>query len=206
MRVRFAVVLAAGALLGCSRGDSSDGWSGRAEARGAAEPQASPPPGASAGIPAEPAPPAALPVRNAAEVKRYGDESPLGSAGATLVKSVVAHSAMGNGIDERDEVTLLLGGTPVSEVAERDGWVLVGFTDPSGQARELGWIPMSAIEPASRACPPTQTTFRSAQGNFCAKPCRDSRTCGPDAICVQSGAPVEQGGRITNLVMYCIPR
>lgn len=206
MRVRFAVVLAATSLLGCSRGNSSDDWSGRAEAPGVAQPQASAAPGASIGAPAEPVSPAAPPVRNAHDVKRYGDESPLGSAGATLVKSAVAHDAMDKGIDERGVVTLLLGGTPVSEVAERDGWVLVGFDEPSGQARELGWIPMSAIEPATRACPPTQTTFRSAQGSFCAKPCRDSRACGPDAVCVQSGAPVEQGGRITNLVMYCVPR
>jgi hypothetical protein len=48
--------------------------------------------------------------------------------------------------------------------------------------------------------------YRAAQGAFCAKQCSDSRGCGADAICAQSGIPVEQGGRITNLVTYCVAK
>jgi hypothetical protein len=204
MRVRFAVVPAAALLLGCSRGDSSSDWSGRAEAPGVAQAQPAPACSASAPVPVQPAPPREGVVRNGPDVKRFTDESPLGYLAGTLVKSVIAHTAP----DDGEEVTLLVGGTAVNQIAEHDGTVLVSFPAPANpQDREIGWIPLSAMQPTTRAsCPGTQVPFRTAQGTFCAKPCRDSQGCGPDALCVQSGTPVERGGRITNLATYCVAK
>lgn len=150
-------------------------------------------------------PPSTEPSRaeNANEVERYGDETPLGYVQATIVQSAIANTAPQGG----REITLLVGGTDVAQVAERGGVILVKFSDPAAPARkEMGWIRASAIHPAlPRACPARQVAVVTGLGSFCTTPCRDGPSCGANEACVPAGTPTEYAGSITDL-SYCVAR
>jgi len=145
------------------------------------------------------------PPENAREVERHGDETTLGDAPATLVRSAIVHAAPKGG---GREVTLLLGGTDVAQVAEHDGAILVLFSDPRDPSRdEMGWIPASAIRPPRSArCTPPAGAVVTALGTFCATPCPNARGCDADEACVSAGTPVAHAGRITSAFSYCIER
>jgi hypothetical protein len=120
------------------------------------------------------------------------------------VKSVVAHTAAGGG----REVTLLLGGTSVTQIAEHEGSILVLFADPRNPSNlEMGWIPLAALErKPSLPCPHGQVSYLNPLGAFCATPCRDSRHCGPNETCVPAGLAAMRRGAITNFLTYCVSK
>ena len=154
-------------------------------------------PAATAAAPPAPAPAAATPP-----LQRYQDEAPLGYARATLVKSAIARTASQGGGD----VTLLAGGTEVSQVAERGTALLVSFADPADPSkREMGWIPASAMHPElRRPCAHGESIVATTLGSFCAQICRDARDCGADEACVPAGSATAQAGRITDALSYCV--
>jgi hypothetical protein len=137
-------------------------------------------------------------------VERYGDEAPLGYVQATVVQSAIARTAPKGG----GEVTLLVGGTDVAQVAERGSAILVMFSDPAEPAREeMGWIRASAIHPALPSrCPARQVAVVTALGSFCSAPCRGAPSCGADEACVPAGTATKYAGRITNFLSYCVAR
>jgi hypothetical protein len=146
-------------------------------------------------------------VSEPGSVERYGDESPLGYVQATIVRSVVARTAPSR--DSRT-VTLLVGGTDVVQVAERESAVLVMFEDPNPKSsgdQVLGWIAGSALEPRPRhRCTRPQVEFVWVAGSFCAQPCLDSRDCGSDEACVPGGGAIAREQRTAGTFAYCIAK
>jgi hypothetical protein len=199
----LVLVLTVGAWSACSR-RPPPGDEGSSQGRsGIAEPQAEP----AGGTPRPPqtaGSPDACAAENAEAVDRYDDEATLGYAQATVVKSAIAHTATDGG----RQVTLLVGGTGVEQVAERGGAILVTFPDPTDETkRAMGWIPTSAIRPLMPGpCPERQNVMVTALGSFCATPCREASDCTANEMCVQGGTATRRDGRITNLLHYCVAR
>jgi hypothetical protein len=137
-------------------------------------------------------------------VERYGDEATLGLQPATLVQSTVAHTAADGG----SQVTLLLGGTEIVQVAERGRAILVSFPDPADTSQQkMGWIPVSALRPVVPSrCPEGQTRTVTTLGIFCATLCRNADDCAEGETCVAGGNAAATPAAISNRLSYCISR
>lgn len=84
-------------------------------------------------------------ARNELRVKRYEDEVPTSPAAALVVASP---APVLTAFPKGDEVARLRAGHAATRIAERNGFYLVTFADPTEASRTLlGWIARFAFEP-----------------------------------------------------------
>jgi hypothetical protein len=197
------------ALLGCPQGDP-------------AKPDAGPAP---APFPraARPAPTEAGPLAvNDFEIQRYPDEKPINHVlGTTHVFESDARTQASATLGT--VVAKLSPGTPVDEISERSGWMLVVFIDPKDPTesrREMGWLAdsdfivpgMRRVDagPAPTAAPPraarpldVKQEHGACPGGYgpCGAMCR--LECRADPDCVVTGARCYAGYCLAPGAMPC---
>ena len=146
------------------------------------------------------------------EIQRYPDERPINHVlGTTQVFESDARTQAGATLGA--VVAKLSPGTPVDEIAERPGWMLVIFIDPKDNAqsrREMGWLAERDLVvavarrldagPAPTATPPRVTRpldvkqeHGTCPGGYgpCGAMCR--LECRADSDCAMSSARCSAG-------------
>jgi hypothetical protein len=136
-----------------------------------------------AGAPA--APPAA--ADNVNEVGRFPDEQALSDVAAKIADpSVSARNAVPGGM----LVATLRLGTPVTQIATHEKFILCVFPDPKNPTHNLeGWIAEQAFVPgptipSKAACGAGQTRLMADEQDFCGKVCKADGDCPSGQACV----------------------
>jgi hypothetical protein len=152
---------------------------------------------------------AAINAVNEAEIKRFDDEEKLDAPADTKLKDKAA-----NVVKEPpsgDLVAVLQPGTEVKALAERDGFTLLAFDNPTKPGEVLmGWTKTETIEPVAtaasaepaptEACVPGLSKVFVGTAERCELVCTDNAGCPTGKKCVGSakastdgapGAPVK---------------
>ena len=131
------------------------------------------------------APPVAPPA-NVNQVGRFPDESSLNDAIAKIADpNVSARNAVPGGA----LVATLRIGTPVTQVAKHETFILCVFSDPKNAARNLeGWVAEQAFVPgptipSKSACPAGQTRLMIDEQDFCGRVCKSDGDCQGGLTC-----------------------
>lgn len=164
---------------------------------------------AASAAPSATAAPAASLAANESEVSRYPDETPISHASlrtAWLANNVRTQASSGGEL-----VAVLKRGTDLDKIAERAGWYLVVFPDPSdGSRKEMGWISASvfAAEPphkhtAIKCTAPGQVAILLQGGDeACVVHCTSDSQCTRPQACDGDGV-LSNGGQPGAPVRFC---
>jgi hypothetical protein len=147
---------------------------------------------------------------NEADVSRYPDETPVNHAQMTTVWLIAdvrtqAGSGAGNVIAD------LVKGTNVDKIAERQGYYLVIFTDPSDPTRkEMGWVSQVIFspEPAHKRvvlkCQVGVPILLQGGLELCVVECTSDSQCSRGWSCSGDGV-LSNYGVPGNKIQYCLP-
>jgi hypothetical protein len=131
------------------------------------------------------APPAPV-VANVNQVGRFPDEASLNDALAKIADpNVSARNAVPGGV----LVATLKIGTPVTQVAKHETFILCIFSDPKNPARNLeGWVAEQAFipgptVPSKSACPTGQARLMVDEQDFCGRVCKTDSDCQGGLAC-----------------------
>jgi hypothetical protein len=147
---------------------------------------------------------------NEADISRYPDETPVNHSPMTTVWLIAdvrtqAGSGAGNVIAD------LVKGTNVDKIAERQGYYLVIFTDPSDATRkEMGWVSQAIFspEPAYKRvvlkCPSGVPILLQGGLELCVAECTSNSQCKAGWSCTGDGV-LSNNGVPGNKIQYCLP-
>jgi hypothetical protein len=137
-------------------------------------------------VPLDAGAPPLPPPANVNQVGRFPDESPLNDAVAKIEDpNVSARNAVPGGA----LVATLRIGTPVTQVAKHETFILCLFSDPKNPARNLeGWVAEQAFIPgptipSKSACPGGQTRLMVDEQDFCGRVCKSDGDCQVGLTC-----------------------
>jgi hypothetical protein len=166
--------------------------------------------GADDGAAAAEAGPAPL-ATNEAAVSRYPDETAVNHvtlASKWTASNVRTQAGQGGG----DLVAVLKAGTEVDKIAERQGYSLVVFNDPSDPSRkEMGWVSQVVFTPEPpRKHVPLHCTggqvaiLLQAGEETCVTPCTQDSACPKNTVCNGAGV-LSMNGAPGAATKFCGP-
>jgi hypothetical protein len=132
------------------------------------------------------APPPPPPPDNVNEVGRFPDEVSLNE---TAAKIADANVSARNAVPGGALVATLRIGTPVTQVAKHESFILCTFADAKNPARILeGWVAEQAFVPGptlpnKAACPTGQTRLMFDEQDFCGRQCKAQSDCPSGQVC-----------------------
>jgi hypothetical protein len=175
----FAVASTACVLFGCPKKNAAtDGGADDGAAAVAAEAAAAP----------------AAAAANEASVTRYPDETAVNHVSQTT-RWTTSNIRTQAGNNAGDLVAVVKAGTDVDKIAERQGYYLVIFTDPSDATRkEMGWVSQAVFTPE----PPHKHTAAHCTGGMvpillqggeeqCVAGCVTDANCQHGSLCNGAG-------------------
>ena len=133
------------------------------------------------------APRRAATPENENQIGRFPDEASLNDVAAKIADpNVSARNAVPGGA----LVATLRIGTPVTQVAKHETFILCTFADPKNAVRTLeGWVAEQAFipgptVPSKAACGPGQTRLVVDEQDFCGKVCKSDGDCQSGQVCI----------------------
>ncbi len=151
------------------------------------------------------APPIAAP-ENVNQVGRFPDEVTLNDAPAKILdkSNVSARNAAPGGM----LVATLRLGTPVTQIAKHESFILCTFPDPKSPTRTLeGWIAEQAFVagptvPSKAICPPGKARLVFDEQDFCGRVCKSESDCQSGQTCTGK-ASLFANGKVGAEVTTC---
>jgi hypothetical protein len=155
---------------------------------------------------AGPPPPAA--PENVNQVGRYPDEVSLNDTAAKIADPNVAAR---NGVPGGALVATLRIGTPVTQLAKHESFILCVFPDPKSPSRNLeGWVAEQAFVPgptvpSKASCPAGQTRLMFDEQDFCGKVCKTDGDCQSGQACAGKASLFANGKVGADVTTCTIP-
>lgn len=143
-------------------------------------------------------------VKNAAEVARFPNETPIANESAIIAQVTNAHASPGGG----KVVASLRVGTSVTKIAEHEGSILVTFIDPTNAASTLeGWVSKVAFTAViivvdaghTLECGTNQAKVHMGGGPQCKVKCTKDADCPKPKAGNCQNAKLEGGGGVAKV-------
>ena len=147
---------------------------------------------------------------NEGQVSRYPDESPVNHVSLTTVWTISdVRTQSGAGAGEL--IADIVKGTDVDKIAERQGYYLVVFTDPSDSTRkEMGWVSQAIFSPEpvhkhiALKCQTGVPILLQGGLELCVTECTSDSQCSRGWSCTGDGV-LSNNGSPGNKITYCLP-
>jgi hypothetical protein len=145
---------------------------------------------------------------NVNEVGRFPDEQALGNVAAKIADpNVSARNAVPGGV----LVATLRIGTPVTQIATHDKFILCIFPDPKNATHDLeGWVAEQAFVPgptvpSKAACGTGQTRLMIDEQDFCGRVCKNDSDCTSGQACIGKASLFANGKMGADVTTCTIP-
>jgi hypothetical protein len=142
---------------------------------------------------------------NVNQVGRFPDEVPISDVEAKIADpNVSARNAVPGGA----LVATLKIGTPVTQIAKHETFLLCTFADPKNPTRTLeGWVAEQAFVPgptvpSKASCGAGQTRLTIDEQDFCGRVCKNDSDCQSGQVC-QGKANLLASGKVGADVTTC---
>jgi hypothetical protein len=137
---------------------------------------------------------------NEAAVTRYPDETQVNHV-ATTTKWTASNVRTQAGQGAGELVSVIKAGTDVEKIAERQGYFLVVFNDPSDATRkDMGWVSQAVFTPepshkhVAVHCTGGQAAILLQGGEeTCVTPCTQDSNCAKNTVCNGAGVLSNNG-------------
>jgi hypothetical protein len=145
---------------------------------------------------------------NVNQVGRFPDELSLNDTAAKIADpNVSARNAVPGGV----LVATLRLGTPVTQVAKHDTFILCLFPDPKNPARTLeGWVAEQAFVPgptvpSKTVCATGMTRLMIDEQDFCGRVCKNDSDCQSGQVCTGKASLLANGRTGAEVTTCTIP-